>query len=66
MSIIACDSNDLDSVYQPLAAILKNGCYGPQGANLRWPNIHFFPNMFINTSAKFGACITKRTIGLIC
>ena len=41
MSIIASDFNDLESFDQPLAAILKNDCHGHQGANLRWPNIHF-------------------------
>ena len=41
MSIIASDFIDLESFDQPLAAILKNDCHGYQGANLRWPNIHF-------------------------
>ena len=35
MSIIVCDFNDLESFDQQLAAILKNGCHGHQGANLR-------------------------------
>ena len=41
MSIIASDFIDLESFDQPLAAILQNDCHGHQGANLRWPNIHF-------------------------
>ena len=41
MAIIACDFNDLESFYQPLVAILKNGFYGHQGTNLGWPNTHF-------------------------
>ena len=41
ISIIACDFIDIESFDQPLAAILKNGCHGHQGANLRWPNIQF-------------------------
>ena len=41
MSIIASDFIDLESVHQPLAAVLKNDCHGHQGANLQWPNMHF-------------------------
>ena len=41
-SIIARDFTDLERFDQPLADILKNGCHGHQGANLRWPNTHFY------------------------
>ena len=41
ISIIVGDFIDLESFDQSLAAILKNGCQGHQGANLRWPKIHF-------------------------
>ena len=48
MSVIASDFIDLESFDQPLAAILKNASIST-----------FVPKISINTSAKFGACITK-------
>ena len=59
MSIIACGSSGIGKFNQPLVAILKNAataasvqvCYGPISS--------FVPSISINTSAKFGAFITK-------
>ena len=59
MSIIASDFIDLEGVDPTQAAIKKTDCHAHQGLICGGPISTFVPKILINTSAKFGACITK-------
>ena len=58
MSSVVSDFIDLDSFDQPLAAILMTAT-ATRGLICGGPISTFVPNISTNTSAKFGACITK-------
>ena len=66
MSIIARDFNDLNSFDQPLAAIKKMAATATRVRICDDPTATFVPSISINTSATFGACITKVTVCLLC
>ena len=66
IAIVACDFIDLESIDQPLAAILKMTATATRRRICGGPISIFVPKISVDTSAEFVACITKLTIDLIC
>ena len=63
---IACEFNDLGRFDRTAGGHFEKWLHGHQLRICDGLISSFVPKISINTSAKFGACITKWTIGLIC